>query len=180
MAKFAKTSKMTNFKEDLMRVRAFAFDVDGVLSSEIVPISTSGEPIRTVNLKDSFAIQKAIKLGYPVAIITGGNSDSVRKRYSLLGVKDIYFSAARKVPEFNDWISRRDIKAEEVMYMGDDLPDCGVMKLVGVPVCPADAVVEVKSLCKYISDRKGGHGCVRDVIEQVLRAHGRWGSVMEW
>ncbi|HBG88539.1 MAG: HAD hydrolase family protein [Bacteroidales bacterium] len=171
---------MTNFKEDLMQVKAFAFDVDGVLSSDIISMHPTGEPMRTSNIKDGFALQKAAKLGYPIAIITGGNSEAVRKRYSDLGVKDIYMAASHKVDEFNDWIEKRGLKPENVMYMGDDLPDYHVMKMVGVPVCPADAVEEIKSLCKYISDRKGGRGCARDVIEQVLRAHGRWGSVYEW
>ena len=171
---------MTNFKEDLMLVKAFAFDVDGVLSSDTVATDSSGEPMRSANIKDGFALQKAIKLGYDIAIITGGNSDAVKSRYEYLGIKDIYMSSSVKIKDFEDWISKRNIKPENVLYMGDDLPDYNVMQKVGIPVCPSDAVQEIKSLCKYISDRKGGRGCVRDVIEQVLRAQKKWGSDFTW
>jgi len=171
---------MTNFKEDLMLVKAFAFDVDGVLSSDTIPMHPNGEPMRMANIKDGFALQKAAKLGYPIAIITGGNTESVRKRYESLGIKDIYMAASQKMIQLKDWMEKRDLLPENILYMGDDLPDAGVMRTVGIPVCPADAVEEIKSLCKYISDRNGGAGCVRDVVEQVLRAHGKWGEVNEW
>jgi len=171
---------MSNFKEDLMKVKAFAFDVDGVLSAQIIPMHPSGEPMRTANIKDGFAVQLAVKLGYPIAIITGGNTKAVRIRYENLGVKSIYMGASEKMTHFNDWLEKNDLKAEEVLYMGDDLPDYPVMKRVGIPVCPSDAVEEIKSLCKYISDRKGGEGCVRDVMEQVLRAHGKWALDYKW
>jgi len=163
-----------------MKVKAFAFDVDGVLSSQMIPMHTSGEPMRTANIKDGFAIQLAVKLGYPVVIISGGNTDAVRKRYEGLGVKDVYLSISDKWPCFEQWAEKYGINPEEVMYMGDDLPDYPVMKRVGVPVCPADAVEEIKSLCKYISDKKGGEGAGRDVIEQVLRAHGKWALDYIW
>lgn len=165
---------MSNFKEDLMKVKAFAFDVDGVLSSQMIPMHTSGEPMRTANIKDGFAIQLAVKLGYRVAIISGGNTEAVSKRYKGLGVQDVYLGISDKWPCFKQWIEKYDLKPEEVMYMGDDLPDYPVMKRIGIAVCPADAVEEIKSLCKYISDKKGGEGAVRDVMEQVLRAHGKW------
>ncbi len=165
---------MSNFKEDLMKVKAFAFDIDGVLSLDTIPMHPSGEPMRTSNIKDGFAIQKAVKLGYPVAIITGGNTQSVLKRYQLLGVPDIYMGSSLKMVDFDHWISKCNLNPDNVMYMGDDLPDYPVMERVGVPTCPADAVEEVKSLCKYISHKRGGEGCARDVIEQVLRAHGKW------
>lgn len=171
---------MTNFKEDLMKVKAFAFDVDGVLSSDCIPMHPSGEPMRTANIKDGFALQKAVKLGYNIAIITGGNTKSVFTRYQNLGITDIYMGSSHKMTDFDHWLNKYNLDAENVMYMGDDLPDYHVMQRVGVAVCPADAVQEVKSLCKYISDKKGGEGCVRDVIEQVLRAHGKWGSDYTW
>ncbi len=171
---------MTNFKEDLMQVKAFAFDVDGVLSSDTITTHPSGEPMRTANIKDGFALQKAVKLGYPIAIITGGNTEAVKIRYQNLGIKDIYMASSPKMIDFEDWIEQHGLKPENVLYMGDDLPDFHVMQRVGVPVCPSDAVEEIKSLCKYISDRKGGKGCARDVIEQVLRAHGKWGSDFAW
>jgi 3-deoxy-D-manno-octulosonate 8-phosphate phosphatase (KDO 8-P phosphatase) len=171
---------MTNFKEDLMQVKAFAFDVDGVLSSDTIAMHPSGEPMRTANIKDGFALQKAIKLGYPIAIITGGNTEAVKIRYQNLGIEDIYMASSHKMIDFEAWLKKRDLKPENVLYMGDDLPDFHVMQRVGVPVCPSNAVEEIKSLCKYISDRKGGNGCARDVIEQVLRAHGKWGSDFTW
>ena len=171
---------MINFKEELMNVKAFAFDVDGVLSRDVIPMHPNGEPMRTVNIKDGFALQKAAKLGYPIAIITGGNTESVRKRYEALGIEDIYMASSVKIEQFNDWIVKRNIKPENVMYMGDDVPDIEVMKTVGIPVSPADAVQDVKVISKYISDRNGGKGCVRDVVEQVLRAHKKWGDVNSW
>jgi 3-deoxy-D-manno-octulosonate 8-phosphate phosphatase (KDO 8-P phosphatase) len=171
---------MTNFKEDLMMVKAFAFDVDGVLSCDTIPMHPNGEPMRTANIKDGFALQKAVKLGYPISIITGGNTQSVRNRYQALGIEDIYMGASHKMEQLNEWMALRSLKPENVLYMGDDLPDFYVMQTVGIPVCPADAVEEVKSLCKYISDRNGGRGCARDVIEQVLRAHGKWGEIHAW
>jgi 3-deoxy-D-manno-octulosonate 8-phosphate phosphatase (KDO 8-P phosphatase) len=171
---------MSNFKEDLMKVKAFAFDVDGVLSLDTIPMHPSGEPMRTANIKDGFAIQKAIKLGYPIAIISGGNTQAVLKRYQMLGVQDVYMGSTQKMVDFDHWISKYDLNADEVLYMGDDLPDYPVMKRVGIPTCPADAVEEIKSLCKYISHKRGGEGCGRDVIEQVLRAHGKWGKDYVW
>lgn len=171
---------MSNFKEDLMKVKAFAFDVDGVLSSQIVPMHPSGEPMRTANIKDGFVIQLAVKLGYHVAIITGGNTEAVRKRYLNLGVQDVYTGVQEKLPVFERWLIKHGLSAENVLYMGDDLPDYPIMKATGIPVCPIDAVEEIKSLCKYISNRNGGEGCVRDVMEQVLRAHGHWGKDYTW
>ncbi|MGQ1891427.1 KdsC family phosphatase [Thermophagus sp. OGC60D27] len=171
---------MTNFKEDLMKVKAFAFDVDGVLSSQIIPMHPTGEPMRTANIKDGFAIQLAVKLGYPVAIITGGKTEAVRQRYLDLGVQDVFMGSSDKIIDFQAWTAKHNLDPQNVLYMGDDLPDYPVMKKVGVPVCPSDAVEEIKSLCKYISHFKGGEGCVRDVMEQVLRAHGKWGKDLTW
>ncbi len=171
---------MSNFKEDLIKVKAFALDVDGVLSSQMIPLHPNGEPMRTANIKDGFAIQLAVKLGYPVAIITGGKTQAVLTRYQNLGVSDIYMGTSEKMPYFNDWRLKHNLKNDNILFMGDDLPDYPVMKRVGIPVCPADAVEEIKSLCKYISHLKGGEGCVRDVIEQVLRAQGHWGKDYTW
>ncbi|TCO08747.1 KdsC family phosphatase [Natronoflexus pectinivorans] len=171
---------MGNFKEDLNKVKALAFDVDGVLSFDVIPMHPSGEPMRTANIKDGFAIQKAVKLGYSVAIITGGNTESVKLRYQNLGITDIYMASANKIEDLNDWIQLRGLNADEILYMGDDLPDFEVMTKVGIPVCPSDAVEEIKSISRYISYKRGGDGCVRDVIEQVLRAQGKWGKVVAW
>ncbi len=165
---------MAFFKEDLMKVTAFIFDVDGVLSNECIVIDSSGEMLRTANTKDGYAIQYAVKKGYPVAIITGGMSDVVEKRYRGLGVKDIYMASKDKIKDFEDFISKNDLNPDQIMYMGDDLPDYEVMKRIGVPTCPANAVEQIKAISNYISDKDGGYGCVRDVVEQVLRAHGKW------
>ena len=171
---------MSNFKEDLNKVKAFAFDVDGVLSSHVIPMYPNGEPMRTANIKDGYAIQLAVKLGYPIAIITGGRSEAVKNRFESLGVTDIYLGARNKVEHFNHWLEKNNLSSDEVMYMGDDIPDVPVMKMAGVAVCPADAVEEIKALCKYISHQDGGQGCVRDVMEQVLRVNNQWGIDPTW
>jgi 3-deoxy-D-manno-octulosonate 8-phosphate phosphatase (KDO 8-P phosphatase) len=164
---------MPNFKELLPGVKAFAFDVDGVFSGNIY-ITNSGEQLRSMNIKDGYALQLAIKKGFPVAIITGGQSDAIKHRFEGLGVTDIYMKSSCKIDDYKDFLFKYDLKPEEVMYMGDDIPDFEVMKKTGVPVCPADAAEEIKSLSLYISHVKGGEGCVRDVIEQVLRAQNLW------
>ncbi len=165
---------MAFFKEDLMKVKAFVFDVDGVLSTEYITVDSDGELLRTANTKDGYAIQYAVKKGYPVAIITGGTSNAVEKRYRSLGVKDIYMSSKDKIADFEDFLSKYDITEDQIMYMGDDLPDYEVMKRVGVPTCPKNAVIQIKEISAYISDMDGGCACVRDVMEQVLRAQGNW------
>lgn len=165
---------MGNFKEDLRKVKAFIFDVDGVFSSSKVLLHPSGEMMRTMNIKDGFACFYLLKKGYPVAIISGGNSESVRVRFQTLGIKDIYLPSSDKLVDFNHFIAKYDLAPENVLYMGDDLPDYPVMIKVGFPVCPADAVEEIKAVSRYISDKDGGEGCVRDVIEQVLRLNGNW------
>ncbi len=165
---------MTNFKEGLKIVKAFAFDVDGVLSSPEVYLHPGGELMRSMNTKDGYALQHAVKRGYPIAIITGGKTESVGERFRGLGITDIYLGSSYKIDDFNDFLFKYDLKDEEVLYMGDDLPDYDILKKVGVPCCPSDAVEEIKSVAHYISPFAGGKGCVRDVIEQVLRLHGRW------
>ncbi len=173
---------MSNFKEDLKKVKAFIFDVDGVFASSKVLLHPSGDLMRTMNIKDGYALFYLMKIGYPVAIITGGNSESVRQRFLRLGLKDIYLSSSNKMVDFESFISKYKLKPEHVLYMGDDLPDYSVMKRVGFPTCPNDAVEEIKSICRYISHINGGEGCVRDVIEQVLRLHGKWldGESFTW
>jgi len=165
---------MKNFKEELGKIKAFIFDVDGVLSDAKIYLHPEGNLMRSMNIKDGYAIQYAIRKGYIIAIITGGNSESVKMRFENLGVKDIYLRSRNKLDEFHDLLTTYSLKAENVLYMGDDLPDYKVMKVAGLPTCPSDAVEEIKSISKYISDKKGGEGCVRDVIEQVLRLQGKW------
>ena len=159
---------------DLRKVKMLAFDVDGVLSSCTVPVGEDGQPIRTANIKDGYAIHLAIKLGYVVAIITGGSSESVRNRYELLGCQEVHLGCSKKMLTYEMLLSKYGITDENVLYMGDDIPDYEVMRLCGCPCCPADAAPEIKDISIYISHRNGGCGCGRDVVEQVLRAQGKW------
>ena len=159
---------------DLTKIKAIIFDIDGVLSSETITLSSEGVPLRTVNIKDGYAIQLAMKLGLRIAIMTGANVASVRVRYEGLDVEDIYLGCAVKIETYNQFLEKYRLKDEEIMYMGDDIPDLEIMRRVGCPVCPKDACPEIKEASLYVSDRIGGHGCGRDVIEQVLRAQEKW------
>lgn len=161
---------------DLTKIKALIFDVDGVLSAETITLHPNGEPMRTVNIKDGYALQLAVKCGLHVAIITGGRTEAVRKRYEGLGIKDVYLGAAVKTREFDHFMDKYQLNPEAVLYMGDDIPDYEVLRLVGLPCCPADAAPEIKAICRYVSHRNGGYGCGRDVVEQVLRAQERWMS----
>jgi 3-deoxy-D-manno-octulosonate 8-phosphate phosphatase (KDO 8-P phosphatase) len=163
-----------NFKEKLKDVKAFAFDVDGVLSSDNIYLHPAGEIMRTMNIKDGYALQYAVKKSYPVAIITGGNSEAVLNRFKNLGITDVYLKARDKREALDDFVQKYDLKYSDILYMGDDIPDINILKLVGIPTCPLDAAEEVKRCCIYISDNKGGEGCARDVLEQVLRLHNEW------
>lgn len=159
---------------DLKRVKALVFDVDGVLSASTVGMDSEGMPLRTVNIKDGYAIQLAVKQGLHVAIITGGSSEAIRKRYAYLGVTDIYMGSAVKKDVYALLKQKYHLQDENVLYMGDDIPDYEVMRLVGCPCCPKDACAEIKSVALYVSDCEGGRGCARDVIEQVLLSQGKW------
>lgn len=159
---------------DLNKVRAVMFDVDGVLSAETITLSASGEPLRTVNIKDGYAIQLACKKGLHVAIITGGNTDAVRIRYEGLGVKDVCMGAKVKIEVYEELLRKYGLADEEVIYVGDDIPDYCIMKRAGCPCCPKDACPDIKGVSRYVSDRTGGHGVGRDIIEQVLKAQGKW------
>ncbi|MBN2763361.1 MAG: HAD hydrolase family protein, partial [Bacteroidales bacterium] len=139
-----------------------------------VLLHPGGEFVRMMNIKDGYAVQYAVKAGYPIAIITGGNSKMVKKRFSYLGVKDIYMRSGIKTDAFMDFKNRYRLNFENILFMGDDIPDYEVMKQAGLPVCPADAAEEIREISVYISHLRGGEGCVRDIIEQVLRLHGKW------
>jgi len=165
---------MAFFKEELAKIKAFVFDVDGVLSAATQVLSQDGETVRTSNLKDGFALIYAIKMGYLICVITGGKTIDVLKRCEKIGIKDVYAGSLKKLPCLYHFLEKNNLKADQVMYMGDDLPDYPVMKMVGVPVCPRDAAQEIKDISHYISDKNGGEGCVRDVLEQVMRAQGNW------
>ncbi|MDH6533663.1 HAD-IIIA family hydrolase [Parabacteroides sp. 52] len=165
---------MSSINFDLRTIKAFVFDVDGVLSSDIIPLHPNGEPMRTVNIKDGFAMQLAVKKGYPLAIITGGNTEAVKTRFSRLGISHIYMGSSIKKKDFADFLQKTGLSAQEIMYVGDDIPDYEIMCQVALPVAPADASPEIKEIAKYISPRKGGEGVARDVIEQTMRAQGTW------
>lgn len=166
---------------DLKKIKAIVFDVDGVLSAETISLpavnpmdSDDGQPMRTVNIKDGYAIQLAMKLGVRIALITGGTTQSVRLRYERLGMEDIFMGAAVKTKAYEKFKAKYSLSDDEIIYMGDDIPDLPVMQQVGCPCCPADACAEIKDISVYISQKNGGYGCARDVIEQVLKAQGKW------
>lgn len=158
---------------DLSKIRAMAFDVDGVLSNSLM-ILPGGQPWRTANVKDGYALQLAVKSGLLMAIITGGRSEAVAERYEGLGFQDVYYGCAMKLETLELWMAKYNLQQEEVLYMGDDIPDYEVMKRVGCSCCPSDAAHEIKDIATYISPYIGGGGCARDVVEQVLRAQGKW------
>ncbi len=173
---------MSSINYDLRRIRGFIFDVDGVLSKDVIPLHPNGDPMRTVNIKDGYALQLAVKKGYQVAIITGGYTDSVKMRFERLGVKYIYMRSSVKMKDYTDFMNLTGLKPEEVLYAGDDIPDYEVMKLVGLPVAPADAASEIKDISLYISSKNGGEGIARDVIEQTMKTQGTWltGEAFGW
>lgn len=165
---------MTNFKENLAGVKAFIFDIDGVLSLQTISLNAFGIPNRTVNLRDGYALQLAAKKGYPIGIISGSNSKEYQRRLKLLGITEIYLNSRSKLEHYNCFKKKFRLNDSGILFMGDDIPDYEVMKIAGVPVCPSDADSEIKQVASYISDKKGGEGCVRDVVEQVLRLHNNW------
>jgi 3-deoxy-D-manno-octulosonate 8-phosphate phosphatase (KDO 8-P phosphatase) len=159
---------------DLLKIRAFIFDVDGVLSPESIPLHPSGEPMRIVNTKDGYAMQLAAKKGFQLGIITGGDSEAVRIRFEKLGFQHIYLRAKDKIKQFCDFMEKTGLQPCEICYVGDDIPDYEIMKTAGLPACPADAAPEIKAIALYISPKEGGKGVGRDIIEQVLKVYGIW------
>lgn len=172
---------MSNYKIKLAKIKAFAFDVDGVFTDGTVIATDSGDLLRSHNAKDGFAVRKAIVQGFPVAIITGGASESIVKRFAQIGMdrSDIYLKSNHKIPDFLDFCKRYKLEPDEVLFMGDDIPDIGILRECGLATCPADAVSEVKEVSEYISLYSGGKGCVRDVIEQTLKIHNKWNTNTE-
>lgn len=163
-----------SYKEIMNDITTFVFDVDGVLTDGSVFVTNEGDMLRTMNIRDGYAIKAAIESGYNVCIISGGSNDGVRIRLQNLGVKDIYLGTPDKVKILKEYTDNQKTNLENVLYMGDDIPDFHVMKLVGLPTCPQDASPEIKNICRYISHVKGGRGAVRDVIEQVMKVQGKW------
>ena len=165
---------MSSINYDLSKIKGFAFDVDGVLSPSVIPLHPNGEPMRCVSVKDGYALQLAIKHGYQVAVITGGNTEAVRKRFMGLGVQTVILGADMKLQFFEEWLKNTGLKPEEVVYAGDDIPDYEAMQHAGLSVAPADAASEIKEIAKYISPLNGGQGVGREIIEQVMKAKGEW------
>lgn len=165
------------FLEKLKHITSFVIDIDGVLTDATVLVTESGEQLRRFNVRDGYALQLAIKKGYKICIISGGKSQSVVFRLKGLGITDIHLGIEEKLEVYNSFIAAHNLKPEQVLYMGDDIPDIAVMRIAGVGVCPVDAVEEVKQVSQYISPKEGGHGCVRDVIEKVLKIQGNWFNI---
>ena len=159
---------------NLKKIKAVIFDVDGVLSRQTIVLSPDGEPLRTVNIEDGYAIQLAVKMGLRIAILTGGNTKAVKMRYSYLNVEDIYMGCVVKIETYRDFLEKYGYTDENIIYVGDDIPDYEIMKQCGCPCCPKDAASDIKAIANYVSDRNGGDGVGRDILEQVLRVQGKW------
>lgn len=163
-----------NYKAKLHSIKAFVFDYDGVLTDGLIWVGDQNTIFRSSNVKDGYAIQYAIKKGYQIAILSGGNGESILARMQMLGIKDVFVGSESKKEIYLNYLMTKGLKTEEVLFMGDDIPDYDVMLEAGVATCPANAVEEIKSVADYISHSNGGNGCVRDVIEQVMRLHNQW------
>lgn len=163
-----------SYKEYLEHITTFILDIDGVLTNGNVIVMTNGDLVRTMNIKDGYALKTALNQGYHIGIISGGSNEGVRIRLNGLGVKDVFLGVQDKISCLNDYLRTHNIKSENVLYMGDDIPDFEVMQKVGLPCCPQDAVPEIKAISKYVSHKKGGKGAVRDVIQQVMKVQGKW------
>lgn len=165
---------MSKINYDLTKIKGIVFDVDGVLSPSTIPLGADGVPMRMVNIKDGYAFQLAVKHGYKITIITGADSEAVKKRFNALGITDVYLKASMKVPVLKEWMEKEGLSPENVAYVGDDIPDYEAMKTVGLSICPADAAIDIKNIAGYISKTNGGEGVGRDVLEQIMRVNGDW------
>ncbi len=163
-----------NELERFKSIKTFILDVDGVLTNSELIILENGHLLRKMNVKDGYAIKRALKMGYRVCVITGGNSSGVVQRLKGLGVEDIYSNIHDKLDKYEDYIHAYELDPGKILYMGDDLPDYDTMRKVGLPCCPKDAAREIISISQYVSPIAGGKGCVRDVIEKVLKLNGHW------
>ena len=163
-----------SYKEYLTKITTLIFDVDGVLTDGSIIVATNGDMYRKMHTKDGYALKTAVDKGFNICIISGGNNEGVRLRLKGLGIKDVHLGVHHKTERMNTYLEENSILKEQVLYMGDDIPDLQVMKEVGLPCCPQDAVQEIKRISKYVSHKKGGKGCVRDVIEQVLKVQNKW------
>lgn len=163
-----------SYKEIMNDISTFVFDIDGVLTDGKVHVAPNGEMLREMHIRDGFAMKAALESGYNICIISGGSNEGVRIRLKNLGITDIYMGSPNKVETFQEYAELYNIDSKKVLYMGDDIPDYHVMKIVELPTCPQDATPEIKSISKYISHVDGGKGAVRDVIEQVMKVQGKW------
>lgn len=174
---------MSKINYDLTKIKGIVFDVDGVLSPSTIPLGADGVPTRMVNIKDGYALQLAVKHGYKIAIITGADSEAVKKRFNALGITDVYLKASMKAPVLKEWMAEKGLSPENVAYVGDDIPDYEAMKIVGLSICPADAAIDIKNIAGYISKTNGGEGVGRDVLEEIMRVNGDWltsGKAFGW
>lgn len=171
---------MANYKELLSAITTFIFDFDGVMTDGGVIMSNEGEPLRITNVKDGYALQLARRMGYRIAVISGAKADSMIQRLKMLKVEDVFLGVRDKKQVYLDYVEEHALKHEEILFMGDDIPDHELMLMAGVSTCPADAAEEIKSMARYISHLPGGRGCVRDVIEQVMKVQGKWMNDGQW
>lgn len=171
--------EIKSYKEELQNITTFIFDIDGVMTTGEVLVTTSGELLRPMSVKDGFALKQAVTKGYNVCIITGGNNQGTKIRFEELGITDIFMGNNYKMEPLNEYMALKNISPNEILYMGDDIPDVLPMKTVGMPTCPQDAVAEVKKVAKYVSHKNGGKGCVRDVIEQVMKVQNKWDEFLD-
>lgn len=165
-----------SYKKRLTKISAFVFDVDGVMTNGKVLITSKGEMYREMDTKDGYALRCAVLKNYKIGIISGGKNEGVRLRLKDLGIENIFLGQTEKENAFEEFRLKYELVNEEILYMGDDIPDITIMKKVGISACPNDAVSDVKAMSDYVSHKKGGQGCVRDIIEQVLRVQGKWAS----
>ena len=163
-----------SYKQYLSNITTIILDVDGVLTNGLVTIMSDGQLLRQMNIKDGYALKTAVDAGLRICIISGGKNDGVKTRLENLGIKDVYLGIHNKIEKYYEILDGYQLVKDEIAYMGDDIPDVPVMKLVGLPCCPQDAVAEVKAISKYISHKNGGEGCVRDILEQILKVQGKW------
>lgn len=165
---------MSNYKDKLHKITTFIFDYDGVLTDGTVFPTTDGDMMRAANVKDGYALQLAVKKGYRIAIISGGKSISMEQRMKALNIKDVFLAVSNKKEVFDKYVTDNNLKTEEILYMGDDIPDYELLQIVGVSCCPSDAAEEILETVDYISHKPGGKGAVRDVLRQVMKLQRKW------
>jgi 3-deoxy-D-manno-octulosonate 8-phosphate phosphatase (KDO 8-P phosphatase) len=168
------TNDQVSYKKLLNNITTFVLDVDGVLTDGTLLVMPDGEFLRSMNIRDGYAMQLCIKKGYNIFIISGGHSKGVPVRLARLGVREVHMGVTNKLAILKDLISKHDLKSENIIYMGDDIPDIEAMRSTGLPCCPADAATEVRDISTYVSPINGGNGCVRDIIEQTMRVQNKW------